>query len=512
MPSLVRFIWGQRRNRFYLWSAIGLSIILLTIFKILYPYPNLVMDSYYYIRAAANNADVNAWPIGYSKFLQLVGIFTHSPLVLVCLQYLFLEFSLLVLFFTIRFFFNLGNIPSNILFIFFFANPLFLYTGNLIMADCLFNGLSILWIIQLLWIIYRPRPYMIFTHALLLIITFTVRYNALYYPIVAALAFLLSRQPLKLKLAGIILPIVLVIGFIIYTSHKMETYCGVRQFSAFGGWKLANDALYMYAHIHPDKSDTVPAKFRMVDRYVRRYFEITHEQGDLMAPDVFHGSPFMFSGPLMYYMISKYGLDTAVFIDFRKWSRMGPLYTQYGSYLARKYPTAFARWFLWPNVKRYALPPQEIYMTITPFFLRPDELGPEATSWFGLTTLMVKPAYINMRLQISSFYPILFGLIHVCFILSLLGFTLSRGWHIVGKPYRYCLLAMLFFWFCDLGFSLTAAAIVMRYQILSVSLEFALSLFFLEFIYRYADGVNSLSLPFQKSYEHDSLERISGKE
>src|SRR5712691_5342017 len=106
MPTFLHFIWGQRINRIYLWSALGISLILLALFKMLYPYPNLVMDSYYYIRAAATNADVNAWPIGYSKFLQLVGLFTHSPMVLVCLQYLFLELSLLILFFTLRLFFR----------------------------------------------------------------------------------------------------------------------------------------------------------------------------------------------------------------------------------------------------------------------------------------------------------------------------------------------------------------------------------------------------------------------
>jgi hypothetical protein len=423
---------------------------------------------------------------------------------------------LLVLFFTLRLFFRLGNIASNVLFIFFFANPLFLYTANLVMADSLFNGLSILWVVQLLWIIYRPKPYMVFTHALLLIITFTVRYNALYYPVVAALAFLLSRQRVWLKLAGIGLPVILVISFVLYTSHKMEAYCGVRQFSPFGGWKLANDALYMYAHVHPDKSDTVPARFRDLDAMTREYFAISHDPGDLNTPDVFHGSPFMFNGnsPLMQYMISQYGQDTSVFLDFQRWSRVGPLYTAYGSYLARKYPMAFARWFLWPNLQRYAIPPREIYMTISPFFLRNDELGPEATRWFGLTTLMVKPAYVNLRLNIFSFFPILFGLIHLCFILSLLGFLLNKGWARIGKPYNYCLLVILFLWSCDLGFSLFAAAIVMRYQLFMVILELPFSLFFLEYLYRYADGTSSKSLylPFQKSHPHDSLERLPGKE
>jgi hypothetical protein len=483
-------VLSHRRNRIYLWSALSISLLLLALFKLIYPYPNLVMDSYYYIRAAATNADVNAWPIGYSKFLQLTGFFTHSPLVLVCLQYLFLELALLLLFFTLRLFFRLSNLLSNVLFVFFFVNPLFLYTGNLIMADSLFNGLSILWITQLLWIIYRPRPYMIFTHAALLFITFTVRYNALYYPFIAALAFVLSRQPTRLKLAGIALPVVLLISFIVYTTHKMETYCGVRQFSPFGGWKLANDALYMYAHVHPDPSDTVPARFRELDKMTRRYFELSHDPGDLMLPDVFHGSPFMFNdySPLMQYMVRQYGRDTTVFLDFKRWSRMGPLYTDYGSYLAMRYPAAFARWFLWPNLMRYALPPREIYMTITPFFLREDELGPEATRWFGLTTLMVKPAYINLRLGALSYYPIFFGLIHLCFVLSLLGFLLNKGWARMGKPYNYFVLTMVCLWLSDLGFSLFAAAIVLRYQIFIGVLEFSFSLFFLEFVYRHADS------------------------
>jgi len=482
--SLIQFIWGRRVNRLYLWSALASIIVLLFFFKVLYPYPNLVMDSYYYIRAAATRADVNAWPIGYSKFLQLVGFFTHSPIVLVVVQYLFLELTLLLFFFTLQYFFHIGKVASITLFAFFFVNPLFLYTGNLIMADALFNGLSMLWITQLLWIIYRPRPYMILTHALLLFLAFTVRYNALYYPIVASLAFLLSRQKITFKLAGIGLPVVLIVGFIIHTNAGMESYCGVRQFSPFGGWMLANDALYMYAHIHPDEKDTVPARFRGVDRIVRNYFELSHDPGDLQRPDVFHGSPFMFDGPLMYYMYTLYGQDTALFINFRKWSRMGPLYTSYGSYLARKYPAAFARWFLWPNAQRYFFPPREIYMTITPFFLRGDELGPEATHWFGLTTLTPAASLINLRLAVLAEYPILFFLIHLCFIASLLGFTVYKGWKNTDRRLVYCLAAVLFFWCCDLGFSLTAAAIVMRYQIMPVILESALALFFLEYIYR----------------------------
>ncbi|HEY4207779.1 MAG TPA: hypothetical protein VGM31_13230 [Puia sp.] len=514
MPKFADFIWYDPTNRRYLWSSLAISLVLLVLFKLIYPNPNLVMDSYYYLRAANTDADVNAWPIGYSKFLQLVGIFTHSPTALVCIQYIFLEGALLLLFFTLRFFFQMGRVSSLLLFVFFFVNPLLPYTANLIMADALFNGLSILWVTQLIWIIYRPKAHMIFTHALLLFITFTVRYNALYYPIVGAVAFILSRQRFGLKLAGIVLPALFVIGFITYTDGGMEQYCGVRQFSPFGGWKLANDALFVYAHVQSDGPGDMPARYQAVDAIVRKYFSDSHDPGDLMKPDVFHGSPFMFSGPLMYYMTRLYGADTALFINFQKWARMGPLYTDYGSYLIRKYPMAFTRWFLWPNIQRYFFPPREIYMTITPFYLRRDELGPEATRWFGLTTLTAPAKYINLRLRIMSAYPLMFFLIHMCFVLSLLGFLCNKGWSTVGRPYNYCLLAIMCFWLCDAAFSLTAAAIVMRYQILTIVLELSLSLYFLEYLYRQAFSTSSkpLYLPFQKPYEHESLERLPGKE
>ncbi|HVU54568.1 MAG TPA: hypothetical protein VHD83_05905 [Puia sp.] len=504
---------STKENHIYFWGALGISLLLLALFKTIYPYPNVVMDSYYYIRAAVNNADVNAWPIGYSRFLQFVGIFTHSHLALVAVQYIFLELSLIALFFTLRQIFRLGRLTSIVLFIFFFVNPLFLYTANLIMADTLFIGLSALWGTQLLWIIYGPRPYMIFTHALLLILCFMLRYNALYYPVIGAIAFLLSKQPLRLKLAGIILPALLVVSFITYTSGKMEEYCGVRQFSPFGGWKLVNDALFMYPHIQHGASDTMPKRFQAADYIVRQYFALTRDSGDLMKVEEFHGSPYMFDGPLLDYMIWLYR-DTTLSGKLRNWSSLGPFCAAYGTYLIRNHPMAFARWFLWPNVQRYVYPPGEIYTTITSFHLRPDELGSYVRQWFGVTTLMPKPEYIDMRLIILSPYPILFCLVHACFILSLLGFLLNRGWSSIGKPYNYCLLIIICYWLCDMGFSLTAAAIVLRYQILTIIFEFSLSLFFLEYIYRYADRTSSkpLYLPFQKAYDHESLERLPGKE
>jgi len=108
------------------------------------------------------------------------------------------------------------------LFLFIWLNPIYLFTSNFILSDSLFMGVSLLWLINLLWIVFRPRPWMLVTQAVLLFLAFTIRQTALVYPLIACVAILLSRQPRTFKIGGIILPFLLVGGFIIYSIRMNE--------------------------------------------------------------------------------------------------------------------------------------------------------------------------------------------------------------------------------------------------------------------------------------------------
>ena len=76
--SFRNFIWSDRKNRNYLIMAAVCSLLLFFVFKLFYPYPNMVMDSYVYIKAMAQNLGANSYPIGYSKFLQLFSLFSRN--------------------------------------------------------------------------------------------------------------------------------------------------------------------------------------------------------------------------------------------------------------------------------------------------------------------------------------------------------------------------------------------------------------------------------------------------
>ena len=162
MKATLHRLYAQ--NRVYIWAALAVTILLLTGFKLIYPYPNMVLDSYYYVLGAVNHSDVSPWAIGYSWFLRLLGVFTHSPLALVIIQYLLLEGSLLVLFLTMTEILKLSRITRWIIFPFFFTNPLLLYCANFVMADTVFISLSVLWINLLLWMLYRPNPSLLWVH------------------------------------------------------------------------------------------------------------------------------------------------------------------------------------------------------------------------------------------------------------------------------------------------------------------------------------------------------------
>ncbi|HVU56035.1 MAG TPA: hypothetical protein VHD83_13315 [Puia sp.] len=482
------FMWSDHINRMYLLGAVLITTALWTVFKYFYPYPNVIFDSYNYVRAAALHWNYNAWPIGYSKFLQVFAGLTHSALMLTTFQYFFLEFSCLLFFFTWRAVFQPDRIVSNIFFALLFVNPLFIFCCNFIISDGLFIGISLLWITQLFLIIRRPRPYMVITQALLLFAAFTIRYNALYYPLVVTLAFLFSRERAWFKIGGIALPLLLVGCFIQCTRHEVKKGTDQAQFSAFGSWKLANDVLYMYAHVPPEKIEDMAPRFHQLENEVQQYFHQFSKPVGLAADDDFtSGSRYMYflNSPLVTYMHRKYPGEFPIFLNTRSYWQVAPLYQDYALYLVRKNPVAFGRWFLWPNLGRYIMPPEEIFNSEESFVLKYS--GPYFHELFHLDTLYTPPHLVNLGVQLMEKSAGIVRMGHLCFLPGLVVFLLCSGFRQMSRPSRLCLVLATGLWACDFCFSLVSAAIVLRYQLFVMVLELGLGLYFIEYIYHFLD-------------------------
>lgn len=372
-----------------------------------------------------------------------------------------------------------------IVFAFLFINPVLLFVSNYLQSDALFITLSILWVTQLCWIIRRPRPYMVFTYAFVLMMAFTVRYNALYYPVVSALAFLLSRQSWRLKLAGIALPCLLIGGFIYYTASEVGAITGKKQFSPQGGWKLANNALYAYAYVNPVKKERVPRELWPLDSTVRQYFANPRVNVlSVLNNDFTYGGFYQYSdrSPLVTYMNHQYRADPRV-TNLKDWLRIAPLYEEYGKYFVREYPGAYLLHYVMPNSFRYAKPVPEIFEDTASFILN-KVYGGDVHKWLGLNSLSIPRGRIDLWLSIIKPFPVLFALLHLLFIIGLTGFILFGGIKSLERPFSLCLLLIMTIWLMDSLFMIFASSVVIRGELFIAIFELSFGLFFWEYLFK----------------------------
>ncbi|MES1220251.1 MAG: hypothetical protein ABUT20_32415, partial [Bacteroidota bacterium] len=478
-PSFADFLWGTRRRRAFLIFAGVAFLVQFLVFKFLYPFANYMPDSYAYIEAAARNLDVNMWPVAYSKFLRVFSSFTHSDTLLVGFQYFFMQLSGFYFLFSSLYLFKPGKIITIILVIFFLFNPLPLYLSNYISADALFTSLSFLWLAQLFWIICRPKPWMILSQAVLLLLCFTVRYNAIYYPLIAAQAFILSRQKIWMKGAGIALGSVLVLFSIFYTSNKMKDETGKRQFSAFGGWQMANNALYMYEQIPASQRGPIPARFAKLEGMVRQHMD-TLKKVKFTKEDSITNYFYLWSGkgPLIQYMTKEWSKDTTT-PYFKKWASEGPLYQEYAFWLIKKYPIKFVEAFLWPNALKFAVPPLEF---LGVYNMGGDSVGRMVKEWFNYKSHKVKNYYKDHKTNSIQWYPVFSSLVNIFLLISLIGFLSFQGVKKAGPFFSNILLIVLSIWLINFGFSVLASPIVLRYQVIPVAICFIFSVMSIRYV------------------------------
>jgi len=482
LPSLIEYIWGKPWGRTYCLTALVVFIIQFILFKLKYPFANYMPDSYYYLEAAYNNADVNIWPVAYSKFLRLISVFIHSDKFLIGFQYFFLQASTFVFLKTAVYFLQPGKAVRNTLFVFFLFSPIPLFISNYISADALFTGCSLLWASTLIWILYAPQRWQWFIHAVLLLACFTLRYNAIYYPFISVLVFILSRQSWKRKLAGVGLGLLLVCFSFVYTSQKMLQVTGTQQFSGFGGWQLANNALYMYEHIPAAERKPVPTRFAKLEKMVQQHMD-TLQKVKLTKEDSINSYFYLWSGraPLVQYMTSEWKKDSTT-PYFKRWASEAPLYLDYATFLIREYPWAYLKVFVLPNVVKFAAPPAE-FMGI--YNMGGDSVGQLAKDWFQYKSQKVKDHKAkNDQTAFTGWYSIFSALVNVLFIITMLGVLFVGRWKDLPIGFSKVIKFLCFIWLPNLGFSTLSSPIVLRYQLFPVLVCFSLTIILFESFYK----------------------------
>jgi len=482
--SLKNYVFREPENKPYIRTAIIAIIIQLIFFKSWYPFANYIHgDSFAYIGEAVENVDIETYPIGYPKFLRLFSVFTHSDLALVIFQYLLLQISVLSLIFTLFYFFKPNRITRIILFGFMLFNPVFLHLANLVSSDSIFLSLSLIWFNILLWSIYYPTRKLIIFHAFIFILAFMFRYNALFYPLVAGVAFLFYRNQFVLKICGLALCILLVYIFINFNKKRYYELCGKSQFTPFTGWQMANNAMYAYKFVPQNGRKPVPKKFQQLDQMIRTYFDTTrdykkHPEETLVASTVYMWTP---TAPLRQYMALTYNKDSTV-PELKKWAYVGPLFKDYGSYIIKRYPLEFLKYYIFPNSLKYYAPPIEFLQYYND---KKDFVPSVAQKWFDYKTNKITSIFRDPKVDILNYYPILVGTMNIIFFMGLLGFLILEGYK-KYKAFSKSLLLVVCFWLFNFGFSVFASPIALRFQLCPILVMVSFAILFLDILVREA--------------------------
>jgi protoporphyrinogen oxidase len=483
-PALPFKTFLFQQNKTLLWISAILILVQWVIFKYLYPFASYIHgDSFGYIMAAAQNADINTHMIGYSRFLRLFSVFSNSDTVLTTLQYLLAQASGLFFLFTLFFFHPVQKGTKLILWFFIVVNPMFLYMANMISSDCLFMSLSLIWFALLLWMVHRPSNRVIFWHTVVLCLAFTIRYNALVYPAIAALAFFLTKLSLLKKLIGIVAPALLCGLFFLYTGNKYQKLTGIWQYAPFSGWQAANNAMYTYRYIDSTDRKPVPEKFRVLDNMIRTYFDSTRDLRKNPAEAIKASTAYMwtFTMPLYKYREKVLFKDSSA-SELKKWASMGPLYKEYGTYILRQYPLEYARHFLWPNFINYYAPPAEF---LGFYNGGNDSVSPVAKSWFRYNSLKVDSRIKDKKAYLLEIYPILTGTMNVMLFCCLICFCVLHGFRQKNTiPKTMILVATI--WILNAAFTIFSSPAAIRLQAFPILLETSFALVLVDWLWKLA--------------------------
>lgn len=493
VASLSGWIWKNKHSRILLVISIIATIIQFVLFKIMYPFPNFLPDSYSYIIAAATNQDINLWPVGYSKFLRFFSSFTHSHIALVLFQYLVLQAAILYLIFTVINLFQPLKWIVHVLFLFGVMNPLWLYVSNFVSSDALFASLSIVWFTQLLWLGRNVTGWLLFWHALTLMLVFSLRFNALYYPLISIAFITVAKFSMRLKFLGIALIITLMGLYILHNYTQYKKLTNTKQFAAFGGWQLAANALYAYAHVTKEDRQPVPDPFRSLHTLVNKHIDSLSNLP--FRPDSALGVYYLWdeAAPLKKHMANQYTKDT-VTDGLKRWSSMGPIYMKYGIYLIKQYPLAYIKHFLLPNAKNYYAPNTE-FLGI--YNMGVDTVQRLAKDWFLMKSTHVKTYYPDKKIITTEIFTPILPIINILFFLGFLSYVCLGGFRKSSEYFGRTLRWVMSIWLLNIAFSVMASPIVLRYQVFPMVITSVFMMMLIEFL----ANESKVSRPSNEAYQ-----------
>lgn len=471
-PSFLQFIFGKP-NRKYLLTGLAAGFVYFIVLRMLYPIPSCYSDSFTYLQVAQDNVEVSFRPVEYSKIINLFKGFSTSDVALIFGQYFSNVLANLLLFFTSIYFFPFRRVNKLLLFVLLVFNPLYVLYSNYILTDALFGACTVAWFVVLIWMIRQPRWYYTAIQLFLLLILFKLRYNAIVFPVITALALYMSRQKLVYKLVTLGVSILLILAMVVHTTNIVERDTGIRTFSAFSGWQMANNAMHI---IRYQKADTTMAdeEVKNLSVFINHYQDTTTERFDSIRVN----SAYMWHNhsPLKAY-IPLYAQSAGYNTYFLAWTALGDVYSKWGRSVILHNPGGYIRHFVLPNTKAYWVPDLEAYAD---YFTKTDTLPIRMQQFYQYPSNKVGPQHEWVYDIAFKPWPYLFPILNGAFLLTSIAWFATRRYKKEKPLTNQWLLCFLFFYVVNFFFVVLLAPSVFRYHVFIITLIFPLFIYCLQ--------------------------------
>jgi len=281
-----------------------------------------------------------------------------------------------------------------------------------------------------------------------------------------------------MKLAGIGLPLMLIIPFIIHTRNVAYQMTGTRQFSLFTGWRLANNALYMYEY--SDTTKNLSETGKELDKLSIWFYGIVPKD---FRDDYLLTNPGNFFiqhplSPLKLYTRSHYAINDD-YSSVIAWGKASPIFEEFGKYLIKNNPTAYFHAFMIPNTRNYFLPHLE---KLEIYNLGQDAVDSIAKDWFHYKSTKVVVASKKAQGVILYIFPYLFLILNFYLFTYLIVLWLWEKYKLLSPESMRLLLVAGGLLIANFLFCVSATIIVFRYQFFPMLISLPLTLLLREWL------------------------------
>jgi hypothetical protein len=164
---------------------------------------------------------------------------------------------------------------------------------------------------------------------------------------------------------------------------------------------------------------------------------------------------------LKQYMARHYQPKTD-FESVAAWGKSAVVFDQYGKFLIKRHPLAFARYYLLVNSKNYFIPPLE---KLEVYNLGEDAMWPEAQEWFEYASPKIWSISKQLQGTVLALFPVFFLVLNIYYAIGLALFIRRGGFKKTSRIVQYSVGAITVFLALNAAFSIFANIIVIRYQI-----------------------------------------------